>query len=63
MSLQWEDARYRVIEAINGTTNVEYLVTLDEHEDGRLVGQTTDGREVVYTAGYPVKIKEVTGAP
>lgn len=63
MSPPRHDARYRAIEAINGTTSVEYLDALDERRDGRLVGRTTDGREVVYGAGYPVKIKEVSTDP
>jgi hypothetical protein len=54
-----EGARYRAIEAVNGTTNVEYLAALERQEDGTLVGETTDGRRVLYAAGYPVKIKAV----
>jgi hypothetical protein len=63
MSPSRHHARYRAIEAINGTTCVEYLDALDKRRDGRLVGRTTDGREVVYGAGYPVKIKEVSTGP
>jgi hypothetical protein len=54
-----DGARYRAIEAVNGTANIEYLTTLEEGASGGLIGETTDGRAVVYTDGFPVKIKEV----
>jgi hypothetical protein len=61
MSAVPETARYRAIEAVNGTTTVEYLTTLEEGASGGLIGETTDGRAVIYTDGFPVKIKEVAG--
>lgn len=60
MTAPREGARYRAIEAINGTTRVEYLAVLERQDDGTLAGETTDGRRVLYTAGYPVKIKAVS---
>lgn len=61
MSAVPDEARYRAIETINGTQNVEYLTTLEEGASGGLIGETADGRAVIYTDGYPVKIKELSG--
>ena len=59
MSSPREGARYRAIEAVNGTTRVEHLAVIERQDDGTLAGETTDGRRVLYTAGYPVKVKAV----
>lgn len=55
------EARYRPIEASNGTAKVAYLTTLEEGASGGLIGETTDGRTVIYIDGFPVKITELSG--